>query len=118
MKKKDYWDDSTRTMSSASDSVKCSNLIEIAKQKGRLSKSQEKIIFDFSITNNKSSFLIEYAYAMNSKLPEEMHNFVIMNSNEVSLSYFKLLNKIKHNLENLASVFDENMTLKEIIEKI
>lgn len=106
------------SLSSTLNILNSKNLIEIAKEEGRLSPEQEKKLLNYAIKSNKCSVLIEYAYAMHSKLPEEMHNFVVMNSGTVTLSYFKLLNKLKSSLKSMASVVGDDSTLKQVIEEI
>lgn len=113
MTEEDYWGESlTQTI----DHFNCSNLIETAKEsRKRLKEEDELKLLNYAIKYKKCAKLIEYAYAINCKLPEEMHNFIIMQDSHVSLSYFKLLNKLKANLENMASIYNKDMTLEQLI---
>ena len=89
----------------------------------RLDKNYESILLTDAIKRNKCSHLVEYSYAIGSKLPEEMHNYLLSQylankENLVLCSYFNNLKKIKNQLIKISCVFDKNFTIEQVINQL
>jgi hypothetical protein len=85
-------------------------------------KYEDKLLLD-AVKRGKIGYLVEYSYAIGSKLPEDMHNFVIShamkNSDDfVIKSYLNNLKNLKKTLSKLSCVFGDNKTIKEIINQL
>jgi len=96
-----------------------------ASQRKRLSPKYEKIIFEYTQEADDLEPLIEYSFLIKSRFPDYIHNFLILKSLEnrpklekdMISTYFDNLKKIKNYLNKVFDGFDENMTLKELLDQ-
>lgn len=89
----------------------------------RLEKKYEDRLLLDAVSRGKIGYLVEYSYAIGSKLPDDMHNFIIgyaiKNSEDNLLkSYLNNLKNLKSFAIKLSSTFNENKTIKEIINQL
>jgi hypothetical protein len=97
----------------------------------RLEEHYEKKLLQHSISNKKLAYLVEYSYAIGSKLPEDMHNYLLLcymndkgknkdgeRTHLILESYFLNLKNIKFNLQKLSQVFNKNQTIEEIMNQL
>ena len=89
----------------------------------RLEKKYENSLLLDAVSRGKIGYLVEYSYAIGSKLPEDMHNFIIShamkNSDDFLVkSYLSNLKNLKKMATKLSSTFGENKTIKEIIDQL
>lgn len=91
----------------------------------RLPEKFEKKMFNKIRKTGDVWPIVEYQYAIGTKLPEEMHNYMILKSLEEKsgdknavLAYFLNIKKLKNDLIKLSSGFDKNMTIQQIIDEL
>lgn len=89
-----------------------------------LSQEFERKLFDYAIQNNDIELLMDYHTFVKVKLPEDVHNYLLLrklsdlDSEKTLLNYyFMQIKKTKEYLENIFSKHDKNMTLQEFLDK-
>lgn len=91
----------------------------------RLPEKYEKKMFNKIKKTGEVWPLVEYQFALGTKLPEEMHNFMLLKGLEEKShhdnaikAYFLNMKKLKNDLIKLSYGFDKKMTIQQIIDEL
>lgn len=92
----------------------------------RLPLEFEKKMFNFAKKKRELWNVVEYSYALKTKLPDYIHNYMIAQSlcetikSEQSAiqTYFINISKFKELLIKISSGFDKSMTIQEVIDSL
>lgn len=102
-------------------SSECLSIYAVSTGKS-LPKTYEKKLFSYVLNNDTELWdLTEYQHVIKTKLPEEIHNFILaksMTENKIgpTQAYFLNLKKIKNTLVAISEQVGEDITLKDLIK--
>lgn len=104
------------------ENLDCECLVKYANStEKRLPQIYEDKLLETAIKDQKCGILLEYFCALGTKLPENMHNFMIgqalSSNNTIPNSYIDGLKNIKRTLIQISKNFDKNITIQELINQ-